>query len=473
MVQAHPSPPRMKVVQSAGAVVWRFRDGTEQSYRRIPKSRDEIEVLLVHRPRYNDWSWPKGKKEIREPLPTCAVREVEEETGYTVRLGAPLTTQRYRLGLGATKEVHYWVGFLDMAKPAVLARPATNLAPVTEIDKTDWVGVTEARARLARKGDKRLLEELLVRLDRQELFTKTLLITTNANVKETENSAGIKAEDCPVETLETGVHNRNSEEKQLGAKTITTISETTKISVVEKPGITPAMIAKKIQRVAVKRVSVQVKSAPSPTVLAATHFDGALKDSNRADNTDNADIHARKTSIKLAEGPDDTDKTTVNRKPSDRLPQEQRNLSRAGVSEVLRLVPLLSAYGVASLSSSSWRRALATCVPYATLSGAELKIRKELNPSSKSAETQKLKSLVREILLSDSGDPECVCIHPESLPPVVGEMAQVCPSWLVRRLSKEVMNLGEGTLMVLHLSYQPDTELPLKLYDLEIHPVRG
>src|SRR5690606_17929564 len=70
-------------------------------------SRRGGEVLLVHRPRYDDWSFPKGKLDPGEHLTVCAVREVEEETGLQVRLGAPLPGQRYPTG-GRMKSVHYW-----------------------------------------------------------------------------------------------------------------------------------------------------------------------------------------------------------------------------------------------------------------------------------------------------------------------------------------------------------------------------
>ena len=63
-------------VLAAGALVWREREG-------------QLEVLAVHRPRYNDWSWPKGKLDPGETLPACAVREVAEETRVTIDLGIP------------------------------------------------------------------------------------------------------------------------------------------------------------------------------------------------------------------------------------------------------------------------------------------------------------------------------------------------------------------------------------------------
>ena len=83
------------VVRAAGALVWRERRG-------------RLEVLLVHRPRYDDWSFPKGKVEPRESVRTCAVREVAEETGACIALGQPMGTIRYKLSDGRRKHVYYW-----------------------------------------------------------------------------------------------------------------------------------------------------------------------------------------------------------------------------------------------------------------------------------------------------------------------------------------------------------------------------
>ena len=102
-----PAPRPQRLVRSAGALVWRFADPTRVAVSGEPIDPADIEVLMVHRPRYHDWSWPKGKAENGEPLVAAAVREVEEETGQVITLGVPLTTQRYRLGGGQTKEVHY------------------------------------------------------------------------------------------------------------------------------------------------------------------------------------------------------------------------------------------------------------------------------------------------------------------------------------------------------------------------------
>ena len=82
-------------VLAAGALVWREHEG-------------QLEVLAVHRPRYNDWSWPKGKLDPGETMPACAVREVAEETRVTVDLGIPLPAIGYLSVGGKIKVVRYW-----------------------------------------------------------------------------------------------------------------------------------------------------------------------------------------------------------------------------------------------------------------------------------------------------------------------------------------------------------------------------
>jgi 8-oxo-dGTP pyrophosphatase MutT (NUDIX family) len=88
------------LVRSAGAVVWRPAPGVKVVPGQ-PVSPSELEFLIVHRPRYRDWSWPKGKAERNETVPVAAAREVEEETGYPVILGAPLDDATLSTRLGA------------------------------------------------------------------------------------------------------------------------------------------------------------------------------------------------------------------------------------------------------------------------------------------------------------------------------------------------------------------------------------
>jgi len=129
---------REREVVSAGAVV--FGRGRE--------------VLLVHRPRYDDWSFPKGKLDRGEHATAAAVREVEEETGVRVRLGVPLTDQLYPIKAG-TKRVHYWVG------RAVGDTDVSGYEPNAEIDEVAWFPVDKARRRLSYEFDVGTLAEAL------------------------------------------------------------------------------------------------------------------------------------------------------------------------------------------------------------------------------------------------------------------------------------------------------------------------
>lgn len=139
--EARPGP-----VRAAGAVLWRERAG-------------RLEVALVHRPRYRDWSWPKGKLDPHEPTPVAAAREVAEETGHAVVLGVPLPGLRYALPDGGAKEVHYWAARVAGPddSPAVRARRAVTPASWSEIDDVVWVSASTAADLLTRPADRRPL----------------------------------------------------------------------------------------------------------------------------------------------------------------------------------------------------------------------------------------------------------------------------------------------------------------------------
>ncbi|WP_303325246.1 NUDIX hydrolase [Actinomyces radicidentis] len=157
-----------KVVRAAGALVWR-------------EAGKNLEVLLVHRPKYDDWSFPKGKVEEGESLQTCAVREVGEETGAAIRLEQPLTTIRYKLSDGARKEVHYWAAReLRGDDPALAARAAVEPAPAAEIDGVEWVTSKEARKRLTHGVDRDLLGELVDLWEDGKLDTWTFVLVRHA-----------------------------------------------------------------------------------------------------------------------------------------------------------------------------------------------------------------------------------------------------------------------------------------------------
>ncbi|MFE3448376.1 NUDIX domain-containing protein [Nonomuraea sp. NPDC059194] len=116
-------------IRAAGAVVWRGD-----------------EVAVVHRPAYDDWTFPKGKLLPGEHVIAAAVREVREETGLTVRLGRSLPPVHY-LRKGRVKRVDYWT-----------ARAVSGeFVPGSEVDELVWLSVDEARARLTYAWDAGLL----------------------------------------------------------------------------------------------------------------------------------------------------------------------------------------------------------------------------------------------------------------------------------------------------------------------------
>jgi 8-oxo-dGTP pyrophosphatase MutT (NUDIX family)/phosphohistidine phosphatase SixA len=139
---AHTTPPAAAGadVVAAGAVVTR-------------KGPEGPEVLLVHRPKYDDWSFPKGKQDPGEHVTATAVREVLEETGVEIRLGVPLRPQLYTVSGGRAKTVHYWVGHVigdDDVSSYVINH---------EVDDLGWFSAASAAERLTYLDDIDLLEQ--------------------------------------------------------------------------------------------------------------------------------------------------------------------------------------------------------------------------------------------------------------------------------------------------------------------------
>lgn len=108
------------------------------------------EILLVHRPAYDDWSFPKGKLEPGESEESAAVREVEEETGLACRLERELATTSYRDGRGRPKTVRYWL----------MTPVGGRLDAANEIDDARFVRISAARDLLTYARDRALLESL-------------------------------------------------------------------------------------------------------------------------------------------------------------------------------------------------------------------------------------------------------------------------------------------------------------------------
>jgi 8-oxo-(d)GTP phosphatase len=129
-------------IRAAGAVLWRPSDAG-------------VEVALVHRPRYDDWSFPKGKRVPGEHPLLTAVREVAEETGMRAVLGRPLPPARYE-SFGRPKRVDYWAG-----RPAAGAGAGdgAGFQANDEVDALAWLPLPDARARLSYGHDVTMLDE--------------------------------------------------------------------------------------------------------------------------------------------------------------------------------------------------------------------------------------------------------------------------------------------------------------------------
>ena len=122
-------------VRAAGGVVWR-------------RGRKAIKVLLVHRPAYDDWTFPKGKLDRGESWRDAARREVWEETGLVVELGDELPHTDYRDGKGRLKRVRYWT----------MTCTGGDFVPNDEVDVVRWWRVDKARVELTYRRDVAVLD---------------------------------------------------------------------------------------------------------------------------------------------------------------------------------------------------------------------------------------------------------------------------------------------------------------------------
>jgi 8-oxo-dGTP diphosphatase len=125
-----------RVIPAAGGVVWRRAAGGEP------------EVVVIHRPRYDDWSLPKGKLDAGEDLLTAAVREIREETGLSVVLGRRSLRTSYPVR-GGTKRVDYWL----------MRATGGGFTPNAEVDELRWVPVGEAAGLVTHEPDRAVLAD--------------------------------------------------------------------------------------------------------------------------------------------------------------------------------------------------------------------------------------------------------------------------------------------------------------------------
>ncbi|MCA1783300.1 MAG: NUDIX domain-containing protein [Dermatophilaceae bacterium] len=171
------------IIPASGTLPWRR------------SSSGALEVLLVHRPRYHDWSWAKGKLDPHEEWPVAAARETAEETSIPVVLGRPLPPATYTVldnkGVPATKEVRYWA-----ATPVGAGGPLRN-----EIDEIAWLTVREAHERLDYSRDRDQLRAL-VRADQEgELDTTSFIIIRHAKSVSRSSFTGADDQQRPLDEV--------------------------------------------------------------------------------------------------------------------------------------------------------------------------------------------------------------------------------------------------------------------------------
>ena len=137
-------------ILAAGAVLWRSAGGSS-----------DVEVAIIHRQRYNDWSLPKGKVDPGETEPATAVREVHEETGHRVHLGRALATVQYPV-LQGVKRVRYWAA-RDLGG---------EFTATAEVDDLVWMPAKDAMGKLSYPHDRKVLRRFM----KLPADTKTMLI---------------------------------------------------------------------------------------------------------------------------------------------------------------------------------------------------------------------------------------------------------------------------------------------------------
>ena len=393
-----PAPRPQRLVRSAGALVWRFTDPARVAVPGEPIDPADIEVLMVHRPRYHDWSWPKGKTENGESLVAAAVREVEEETGQIITLGAPLTTQRYRLGGGQTKEVHYWVGTpVPAGHASERLRAPVARAPRTEIDQTAWTSPERAADMLTRRGDRRLLADIVARAREGRLVTTTLLVLRpgQGHAPRLDEAGDAHASASPSASSGSSVSSGGSAVPGAAAAPAQ-----------PRPAPTPAMVAS-----AAARRAAQVEQASAKKAEAA-------------------------------------------REPVD------PPLSRFGVRQAFDLIDLLSSFGVARAFASPAARARQSLTPWASMGGGSVTLVDSLDltatGSDASIDAEARLGRVRAFAaerLREHASPTVLSVAGTARDAIIEEIRAYASAPVA---GSEAPRLAHGQVLVAHVEHSPD-----------------
>ena len=205
------------VVEAAGGIVYRWRDGIEilaggQDYPNL--ALENLELCVVHRPQYNDWSWPKGKLENNESHRHAAVREIGEETGLPIAISAYLGDIEYPLEDEGSSKVHridprkprkhvqYWIASIIDSEVAMNRRYAfgpINTDP-NEVDNVEWMSPADARHKLTHPLDRGILDEFVRKVREGILRSRMFLLIRHGKAESRKVWGGTDA-DRPLTPL--------------------------------------------------------------------------------------------------------------------------------------------------------------------------------------------------------------------------------------------------------------------------------
>lgn len=403
-----PAPRPQRLVRSAGALVWRFTDPERVAVPGEPIDPADIEVLMVHRPRYHDWSWPKGKTENGESLVAAAVREVEEETGQIITLGAPLTTQRYRLGGGQTKEVHYWVGTpVPAGHASERLRAPVARAPRTEIDQTAWTSPERAADMLTRRGDRRLLADIVARAREGRLVTTTLLVL------------------------------------RPGQGLAPRLDEAGDAHVSASPSASPYASSGGSAAPAEAAAPSKPRPAPTPAMVASAA-------ARRAAQVEQASARNIETAPVTVDPP----------------------LSRFGVRQAFDLIDLLSSFGVARAFASPAARARQSLTPWASMGGGSVTLVESLDLTASGSDAQvdaearlgRVRAFAAQ-RLREHAAPTVLSVAGPARAAIIEEIRAFASAPVA---GAEAPRLARGQVLVAHIEHGPDG---LAVAALETHGV--